>query len=266
MVSWQPDHHRSQMLLTGRSGLGQKTPANQEFWYNAGTGSREAWYCTGGAISMGFDPSPYDQKIAELTQQADVLSTSMEHHCQQFVSSAEYAIIDWCRMTVERSVIASPSVTHALGTERLHAMKSELARLLEDLPSSIQTALGADQLWAHRIGDYASIHYESSDYWPSESRHSASPILRAVQGTLGPVGTILLQYGYLNTRRSRDWGETGNREGVLYLGNFPWTPAMKTAVENYRTDYEKFFALCAGIRTTQEEKARAGARSLWDNA
>jgi len=214
---------------------------------------------------MPFDLSPYDLKITELTQQADVLSTSMEHGCQQFIAAAEAAIIDWCRTTVERAVVASPDVTHALGTERLHAMKSELARLLGVLPASIQAALGTDQLWAHRLSDYSSVQYESSKFWPSESRHSASEMLRAIRGVLGPVGSILVEYGYLDARSSRDWGETDNRREVLYLGNFSWTAAMKTAMENYRKDYEKFFALCAGIRATQEEKAKAEARSLWDS-
>jgi len=173
----------------------------------------------------------YDRVIA---QEKKVLVSIKEHGekiIPEFKQVAASYLREWSILLLKDYMTAKTEITQSLGSQRLEELKGEFKDFLEGLPERTAKRLDDPQIWLHR---FAIPDYELSDlsYSYYLEKKSQKFIRQAIKELIGPVGALLIKYGYAEIETDYNWEMTSG-EILHYAEDLP-----ARGIEGYQA-YEK---------------------------
>jgi hypothetical protein len=211
-----------------------------------------------------MDTTQHDQRIATLEKLAEQKRAEAEAKCREFLAAATEELSTWAPASMKKLASAQHAVTAALGEEGIRSLKSEVAGIGERMPMIVETTLGTDALWQHRLGfrlprDGSSHTYEYNVYddprtgklHKSEPNPLAEAIRRIIETHLLPVAR---KYKF-------DCSGYGRTQ---YPEFFHWPDRMFEALRPYRPAFSAYEKAARELDQARHEKGAAQAADLWD--
>ena len=150
-----------------------------------------------------------------------------------------------------------PEVTRSLGTEKLEEMKQEFTEILDSLPEHISNRLDDSQIWLHReeIPDHAVTDMTYSYYFEKRSSKSMD---EAIRDLIGLVGSILINYGFVEADKDFTWKMTPG--GIpQYAKDLPSKgmdhhKALNILMEQYKNILVEYVFTIQNLRKAEQAK------------
>jgi hypothetical protein len=161
----------------------------------------------------------YDRMIA---QERKVLA-SIEEHGEKLVPelkriTASY-LREWAIKLLRAYLKGKPEISQGLNPQKSEELKSEFTEILEAIPGRTNQRLDDPQIWLHRVKipdhDLADLSFS---YKFEKRSHNA--IEAAIRELIGPVGSLLSEYGFLVINDDLDW-EMGSGDIPQYTYKLP---------------------------------------------
>lgn len=149
----------------------------------------------------------YDRIIA---QEKKVLLSIREHGDQfipKFKNTAASYLRDWAIKLVKSYYTEKPAVTRDLGPSKNEQLKDEFKSILARLPLETSNRLDDSQIWLHRI-EIPERALSDMTYSYQMEKRSKNAMERALKDLIGPVGALLLKFGYIEVDQDYLWNMT----------------------------------------------------------
>lgn len=217
-----------------------------------------------------MDTTELDQKIVEAEGQLTAARESAETICQHFLDVLGREIARWAPDSVKRVASQQHEVTQKLGSERLGALKTDLAALVERIPALVTKHVGEDRLWRHRPAfappkEGTAHRYEYAfydDHRSGKPRYDApDPLDEAVRRSItnGALLSLIRKYGFSG------WSLGGGYEET-YHHRFEWPEPVFLALRPYSAAAKRVDEAVRAVAAAKDAKGRAQADDLWDKA
>lgn len=205
--------------------------------------------------------SESNRNIQKYNNDVKQLKQEMEKVCAYFISAAcEFAKM-WFNKKIDHAIESKPEIANRFGKEGLKKLKSTLNKLLLEIPGIVDNCLNKNELWIHRQ-DISEIPLKKSVVYINPELKD-NVLYNAVRNVLGPVGTLLIEFGFEDTNPENIWGE---KDGCVFLRprvGYKWTDEMRKHVMNYANLYEKFHKTLLELRIWLDKREKEKAKELW---
>ena len=154
-----------------------------------------------------MDSTDYDRIIAQ--EQKVLLSIKGEGDAfiDEFKNTAAAYLRDWSIKLVRSYYTEKPEITKNLGPEKEERLKEEFRAILDQLPEHTNKRLEDNQIWLHRVPIPDQALSDMTYSYQLEKR-SLNTMNRALKDLIGPVGAMLIKFGYIEVERDYLWSLT----------------------------------------------------------
>jgi len=197
------------------------------------------------------------KKIGKLRSEEEKCIKQLEGYCQEFVQAARNFVINWYSYCIENAVKSYPEITQRIGADGVQSLKEDLTHFMQEIPQTVEEALGQAKLWSHR---YKEANKLLHSYSYSEKRPKMiDDVIRLILSRILP---LLDKHGY---EKAADKLDVLLANPFGYADELDWSPAMHASLNNYATSHQMLLELNALINTAEEHRIEAEARELWDS-
>jgi len=100
-----------------------------------------------------------------------------------------------------------PEIARILGADKLDEVKKEFTGILESYPEQTSQRLDNSQIWLHRVEIPENALADMTYSYQFEKR-SSKAMDDAIRGLIGLVGSMLINYGFVETGKDFTWKTT----------------------------------------------------------
>lgn len=212
-----------------------------------------------------MDASSFDAQIKDLEQQIGGLRGQMENICKEFLEVTKEFTVAWFQDRVKRAVISHPEIAKKSGLEGLRSVKSDLQKIIGMVPSIVEEHVNRDKYWPHRgkLPDEAHSQFGRYQFHGPRAPENLDDGVREV---LGYAGAILVKHGFADTGQDSEWKTEPGCDQLRYRYGYDRSEKMNGVLKQYSGLYEELVKLDNELRKAKEERAKAEAKNLWDQA
>ena len=211
--------------------------------------------------------SEFESKIQDLNKRKTEIIQQLEFIRSNFITASIPFAKDWIKDRVESNVIEDTKRTKQLHEEnKLSEMKSELKKILDDMPQIINEYLNNDNCWKHtNINNIPKDMRDRSESLSSDKiREMINNGLRYV---FGYAGKLLIEFDYQNSQSSDPYGEWKNEGSVPKYGyGIRWTDNLNEIYKEYHDNVKKLVETDKELKSLNKQKEENESSNLWNNA
>jgi hypothetical protein len=151
--------------------------------------------------------SDFDRIIAQEKKVLASINQEGEKFIPEFKKTATAYLRDWAIKLVKSYYTEKPGVTKNLGAAKNEELKQEFKGFLDSLADDTSKRMDDDQIWLHRvvIPDQA---LSDMTYSYQLEKRSVNAMDRALKDLIGPVGAVLIKFGYIEVGDDYLWNMT----------------------------------------------------------
>jgi hypothetical protein len=207
----------------------------------------------------------YDRIIAQERKVLGSIKEQGDKFIPEFKSIAVSYLRDWSIKLVKSYYTEKPEITRNLSAEKAEELKREFKGILDLLPEHTSKRLDDNQIWLHRlrIPDHALSDMTYSYQLEKRSKNSMD---RAIKDLIGPVGAMLIKYGYIEVRNDYLWNLTPG--GIpQYTDDLPSRgmdhhKALRDLMEKYKNILIEYVYAIQNLRKAEQAKKSAQAEEF----
>jgi len=194
-------------------------------------------------------------KMQELEAEQNALLTRMDFLVEHFRSIAPGAAAVWVRSEFERGIKDNAEQIQELGVPGVRAIKADMERLINDLPSICFNLLENRSTWAHHQNEPVTRSEAHKDFFFD----------RIFRDLISKAGPVLENHNLLHNRGPHPYcGRT--KEGWRYAMNPSIGPVMTELYEEYMKGLQRLRELRRRHANEKKTLAEARAQNLWETA
>jgi hypothetical protein len=206
--------------------------------------------------------SDYDRIIAQEQKVLRSIRDEGSKFIAAFKKTATAYVRDWSIKLVRSYYTEKPQITKNLGPEKEEALKGEFKEILASLPEHVSKRLDDNLIWLHR-DEIPNQALSDMTYSYQLEKRSKNAMDRALKDLIGPVGAMLIKYGYIETEKDYLWDRTPS--GIpQYTEELPITgmdhyKALSNHMENYKNILIEYVFAIQNLRKAEQDKRSSQA-------
>ncbi|AGP35547.1 hypothetical protein SCE1572_14015 [Sorangium cellulosum So0157-2] len=199
-----------------------------------------------------------DAKITQCREALEQQRGRAEAALERFFDALTVLLRAWIPEQVRLVVKRNHETTTKLGSERITILKTELEKLVTDIPKLVRSSwLGGKGLWAHRV-DFAPTHTNTIHYRIYSSPPPSGPyqLQEPLKKIREHMGAFMAKHGY--SQRTH-WGSYD-------FGFFEWSDTLNEPLNRYADEYEAFVKASQALQAAIRAKGEHEANSIWEKS
>lgn len=209
--------------------------------------------------------SDYDRIIA---QERKVL-VSIKEHGEKFIPEfkriAVSYIRDWSIKLLRSYYTEKPEITRNLGAEKAEELKGEFKGILDLLPEHTSARLDDTQIWLHRV-EIPDQALSDMTYSYQLEKRSKNAMDQAIKDLIGPVGALLIKFGYIEVEKDYLWimtpGGIPQYTEDLPIRGMDHHKALTKQMDQYKNILVEYVYAIQNLRKAEQAKKSAQADGL----
>lgn len=207
----------------------------------------------------------YTQEIEELKNKNDSMFDSLERQSETLLEKSFDLLKERIKYEIEYCVKNNTVHTKELAEQgKLKDVKSEMNKLLAEVPQHITNVMSDDKVFIHRTikVDRNKSSYEYKDIIEKKYRD-------AYQIIVGLAGDILSPYGYIKVgsayNRDSQWQYISGTEGKIKYGYSFDMRAIEEDWKKYTDTFISYYESLLKYQSLLKSKEEAEVMDLWEN-
>lgn len=206
-----------------------------------------------------MDTSEFDARIKQAEAERDNAFKRMAAATERFSDAVLEAYTAWLDPAAEAAVRRNAEDATSVGAEGLARLKQRVAGLKAEARDLVRKHVTEAIPWAHVDREWNPPGGSSN---PFRRRRGSDAVDDPVRRLLETLGSVFVEEGISEIGQWR----SDSYYSVPYPYGFEWTSAMKEAINEYANEFDVLQKALHDRRKAVDEKTRAQAAGLWENA